>query len=45
MIGYASDETEELMPLTHQLCNRIIKRLTECREKDILKWMRPDAKA
>ncbi|CAK85222.1 unnamed protein product (macronuclear) [Paramecium tetraurelia] len=44
MIGYASDETPELMPLTHHLCNRLISRLQECRESEICPWMRPDAK-
>ncbi|CAK58556.1 unnamed protein product (macronuclear) [Paramecium tetraurelia] len=44
MIGYASDETPELMPLTHHLCNKLIARLQECREKEICPWMRPDAK-
>jgi S-adenosylmethionine synthetase len=27
MIGYASDETEEFMPLTHYLCSLLIRRL------------------
>lgn len=31
MIGYATDETPELMPLTHQLCNKLVERLNECR--------------
>lgn len=44
MIGYASDETEELMPLTHMLCNRMIERLHTVRVQNICPWMRPDAK-
>lgn len=32
MIGYATDETKEMMPLTHQLCNKLVERLTECRK-------------
>jgi S-adenosylmethionine synthetase len=44
MFGYASDETEELMPLTHLLATRIGSRLTEVRVKNILKWVRPDGK-
>ncbi|EGR27498.1 S-adenosylmethionine synthetase, putative [Ichthyophthirius multifiliis] len=44
MIGYASDETKEMMPLTHLLCNRLVERLMECRQGGICDWMRPDAK-
>jgi len=44
MFGYATDETEELMPLTHVLATRLCARLTECREEGILPWLRPDAK-
>jgi len=44
MFGYASDETEELMPLTHFLATQIGYRLTEVRNKGILKWVRPDGK-
>jgi S-adenosylmethionine synthetase len=44
MFGYASDESEELMPLTHSLATKIGARLTEVRNKGILKWVRPDGK-
>jgi len=44
MFGYASDETPELMPLTHSLATQIGARLTEVRNKGILKWVRPDGK-
>jgi S-adenosylmethionine synthetase len=44
MFGYASDETKELMPLTHLLATQIGARLTEVRKKGILKWVRPDGK-
>lgn len=44
MIGYATDETEEYMPLSHSLCGKLILRLEECRKKGIVDWMRPDAK-
>jgi S-adenosylmethionine synthetase len=44
MFGYATNETPELMPLTHTLATRLCKRMTEVRDKRILPWMRPDAK-
>ena len=44
MFGYATDETEELMPLTHLLATSIGSRLTEVRKKNILDWVRPDGK-
>lgn len=44
MFGYATDETEELMPLTHSLATKLCMRLSEARNKGELKWLRPDAK-
>jgi len=44
MFGYATDETEELMPLTHVLATRLIKKLSEQRNSGALPWLRPDAK-
>ena len=44
MIGYAADETEELMPLSVSFCNALVRRLEECRYKKILPWLRPDGK-
>ena len=44
MIGYACDETPELMPLSHSLCGKLVRRIEECRKEKILDWMRPDAK-
>lgn len=44
MIGYASNETEEAMPLTHMLAHNLCKRLRECMEKKILPWIQPDHK-
>jgi len=36
MIGYASDETESLMPLTHDLCGKLVRRLEQCRKEKIV---------
>jgi len=44
MFGYATDETEELMPLTHVLAQKLVIRLSEARNSGELKWLRPDAK-
>lgn len=44
MFGYASDETEELMPLTHMLATQLGARLTEVRKNGTLHWVRPDGK-
>jgi S-adenosylmethionine synthetase len=44
MFGYATDETDEAMPLTHLLATQLGARLTEVRKKGILKWVRPDGK-
>jgi len=45
MIGYACDETPELMPLSHQLSLNICKRLHDLRVDGTLAWLRPDAKS
>lgn len=44
MFGYATDETEEFMPLTHSLATRLGKRLTDVRKAGILPYLRPDGK-
>jgi len=44
MFGYATDESPDLMPLTHSLATKLGARLTEVRKKGILKWVRPDGK-
>jgi len=44
MFGYATDETENLMPLSHVLATQLGSRLTEVRKKNILDWVRPDGK-
>merc|ERR1711874_932218 len=44
MFGYASDETEDCMPLTHSMATRLGKTLTEVRKSGELWWLRPDGK-
>mmetsp|Transcript_33471 Transcript_33471/g.74516 ORF Transcript_33471/g.74516 Transcript_33471/m.74516 type:complete len:382 (+) Transcript_33471:20-1165(+) len=44
MFGYATDETPELMPLTHVLATQLGAKLTEARKNGTLPWLRPDGK-
>jgi len=44
MFGYATNECEQLMPLTHVLASKLVERLSEVRNNKILPWLRPDAK-
>jgi len=44
MFGYASDETEDCMPLTHSMATRLGKVLTDVRKSGELWWLRPDGK-
>ena len=45
VIGYATDETENYMPLATNIANRITYLLNEYRKDDILPFLRPDGKA
>jgi len=44
MFGYASDETEDCMPLTHSMATHLGKTLTDVRKNGKLWWLRPDGK-
>ena len=45
MFGYASNETDELMPAPITYAHRLLKQHSELRRAKTLPWLRPDAKS
>lgn len=45
MFGYATNETENYMPLALDLAHTILKELSELRKSGIISYLRPDAKS
>nr|WP_288107473.1 methionine adenosyltransferase [Sedimenticola sp.] len=45
MFGYATNETDVLMPAPITYAHRLVERQSEMRKKRVLPWLRPDAKS
>jgi len=45
MFGYASNETDVLMPAPITFAHRLVERQAEARKSGLLSWLRPDAKS
>ncbi len=44
MFGYATDETEECMPLTILLAHKLNAKMKELSKTGVCPWIRPDSK-
>jgi S-adenosylmethionine synthetase len=45
MFGYATNETDEYMPMPIVIAHELIKKQTELRKSGAISWLRPDAKS
>ena len=45
MFGYATDETEQAMPLSLVLAHKLMERHHQLRRSGVLEWALPDSKS